>query len=188
MGTTASATILSNLNQVSSSTETQLTLETSNFDLSTFPTTWTQPNSTYNRPVAKLGKVGTTVSATILSNLYQISSPTEFQLSLVTSNFDLSTFPTTWTQPNSTYIRPKMQNWDKWVLQLQRLSWAIYTRYQALVSSSWLSRLPTLTWVPSQPPGPNQTVFTIGQSRETGTSGYYSISDYPEQFIPCINL
>ena len=127
--------------------------------------------------VAKVGKVGTTASATKLIHLHQISTSTEFQVTLKTYSFDLSTLPSTLTQPIRTYNRPKSRNRDTWELRLQRLCWSIYTRHLPLLSSSWLSRLTALTWVPCQAPRPNQSELTIGQSRESRKSGYYGFSD-----------
>ena len=132
--------------------------------------------------------MGTTASASILSYLYHISNSTEFQLTLETWSIDQSTLPNSSTQPNSTHDRSKSQNWDKWVLPLQRLSWAIYSTYPSLLCSSLLSRLTALTRVLSQTRRPNQTVLTIDQCRETGTSGSYPSSDYPEQSIPDIDI
>ena len=100
----------------------------------------------------------------------------------------LSTFWKTSTQPNGTYNKPKSRNWDKWIILPQRLSWAIYTRYLPLPSSSSLWRLTVLTWVPSLAPRYNQMVLTIGQNRETGRSGSYHGSDCPELSIPGIYL
>ena len=65
-----------------------------------------------------MGHVGPIPLATILTNLFQISTCTEFQLILETSSFDLSTFPSTSTQPNRTYNMPKSRKWDTWVLSL----------------------------------------------------------------------
>ena len=92
----------------------------------------------------------------------------------------------TWVLTNDN--RSKSRNWDEWVLPLLRLSWGIYSRYRHVLSCSWLSRLSALTWIPSKAPRPNQTLLTIGQSRETGTSGSYPSCDYPEESIPGIDM
>ena len=76
-------------------------------------------------------------------------------------SFDISTFPITLTQPNSTYNRPNPQNWDKSVGTFLRLPWATYALYLPLLHSSWLERLRALAWIPSQAPRPNQTVLII---------------------------
>ena len=65
-----------------------------------------------------MGHVGPIPLATILSDRYHISTSTEFQLTLETFSFDLSTFPSTSTQPNITYNMPKSRKWDTWVLSL----------------------------------------------------------------------
>ena len=135
-----------------------------------------------------MGQVGTTALATMLIHLCQISTSSEFQLTLETYSFDLSTFPITLTKPDRTYISPKLGKWDKWALRLQRLSWPIYTKYLSLLSFSWLSRHTALTWVPSQAPRPNQTELTLVQSWENGTSGHYGFSDYPDPSMPDIYL
>ena len=86
---------------------------------------------------------------TILSSLFQTSTCTEFQLTLKTFTFDLRTFRYSSTQPNSTYNRSKSRKWDKWVLPLMRVTWAIYPRYRYVLSSRWLSRFSASTRVDS---------------------------------------
>ena len=167
MGPTASATVLSNLYQISTFTELHITLETYSFDLNTFVRPSVQPNSTYNKPnLKKMWQVVTAASETILSNLYQISTFTEFHLILETYSFDLSTLWSTSVQLKSTHNRPKSRNWDKCLLRPQRLSWAICTRYLLLLSSRLLSRLTVFTWIPSYEARSNQTVLTTGQIRK----------------------
>ena len=68
--------------------------------------------------VAKLGQVCPTPLSTILGNLFQISTCTQFQLTLETYSFDLSTLPSTLTQLINTYNKSMLRNWDKWVLPL----------------------------------------------------------------------
>ena len=114
---------------------------------------------------------------------WAIYTSTEFQLTFETYSFDLSTFLSTSVKPNSTYNLPKSRNWDKWVLWLQQLFWAIYTRCLSLVTSNCLSRLAASTWVPCEAPRSSQTVLTISQSRETGTSGSHPFSDYSELHV-----
>ena len=63
-------------------------------------------------------QVGPIPLATILSNLFQISTCTEFQLILETFSFDLSTFRSTSAQQNRSYNMPKLRKWDTWVLSL----------------------------------------------------------------------
>ena len=131
-----------------------------------------------------MGQVGTTASATMLTHLYQIPTSTEFQLTLETQSFDLSTFTGISIKPNSTYQASKTRKWVKWVLQLQWLSWFMYTRYLHLLTSIYLPTLGALTSVLSHEPWPNQIKFTIGQSRESGTIGKYGFSDYADPSIP----
>ena len=50
-----------------------------------------------------MGHVGPIPLATILSDQYHKSNSTEFQLTLETFSFDLSTFRSTSTLPNRTY-------------------------------------------------------------------------------------
>ena len=135
-----------------------------------------------------MGQVGATASSTILNNLNQISTSTEFQFTLETCSLDMSTFSSTSTQPDTTYNRPKSWKWDKWDQRLQRLSSPIYTRYLPLLSSRLLSRLAAWTWVPSQAPRPHQTELTIGQTPENGSSGSNGFTDYPDPSIPDIYL
>ena len=124
----------------------------------------------------------------MLTHLYQIPTSTEFQLTLETQSFDLSTFTSISIKPNSTYQASKTRKWVKWVLQLQWLSWFMYTRYLHLLSSIWLWRLTALTWIPSQAPQRNRTEFAIGQRRKSGSSGYYGFSVYADPSIPVIFL
>ena len=117
------ATILSNLSQISTYTEFKLTLETFSYDLSTFPSTSTQPNSTYNNSKSRnWDKSVLPPLETILSDLFQISTCTVymcmFQLTDKTSSFELSTFPRTSTESDSNYNRSNSRNWDEKVVPL----------------------------------------------------------------------
>ena len=111
--------------------------------------------------------MGTTASATVLSNLYQISTFTELQITLETYSFDPSIFRThRFNHTILTIGQSRETRTNKWVMRLQWLSWAFYTIYLPPLSSRWLSRLTVFTWIPSYEARSNQTVLTAGQIRK----------------------
>ena len=134
MGTTVSATVLSNLHQILLKSSWLSRLAAFIWIPPQAPrsnqTVWTAGRS---RETGISGYYG-------ISHFPEKSTPdtTEIQLTLETFSFALNTTPSTSVQPNSTYNRKKSRNWDKWVPRLQRLSWANYTRYLPLLNSSWL--------------------------------------------------
>ena len=149
MGPTPLATVLSDLYQRSACADFQLALNTYSFDLSTFWSASTLPNRTYNKPKSRNWDKWVLPQVRLSWATYSTYRRVLSSSWLDTYSFDLSTFPSTSTQPNRTYNRTKSRNWDKWVLPHERLSWATYSTYRHVLTSSWILILTALTWVPS---------------------------------------